>query len=100
MSAGAKPDILRDAMPEEPAEQTGSGGTDAKGIAALNTLEREVLERLVAGNTQKSIAATLNIDDRIVASMYAEIMKKMNADDLAHLIRLGQEAGMRLSRPE
>ena len=85
-------------MPDEPVEKTGFGGTPPKGIAALNPQERDVLERLVAGNTQKFIAASLNIDGRIVSSMCTEIMIKMDADDLAQLIRLGLEAGIKHSR--
>ena len=87
-------------MSEGRAGKAKSGGTGAKNIMSLSTQEREVLERLVTGNTQRFIAETLALDDRIVSSMCREIMKKMDADDLAHLIRLGLEAGISLSRSE
>ncbi len=55
--------------------------------ATLNPAEREVLERLLAGKANKSIASELNLGLRTVELRRATIMKKMKANSLAELIR-------------
>ncbi|MBN1908905.1 MAG: response regulator transcription factor [Pirellulales bacterium] len=53
----------------------------------LTQSEREVMARLVAGQANKVIAAELEMGLRTVELRRATILKKMNADSLAELVR-------------
>ncbi len=48
----------------------------------------QVLERLIAGKANKAIAAELDLGLRTVELRRATIMKKMEANSLAELVRL------------
>lgn len=63
-------------------------------IAALTGRERDVLAQLVIGNANKIIAHELKISPRTVEIHRANLMKKMQADSLSHLIRMALEAGI------
>ncbi|MBL4645208.1 MAG: response regulator transcription factor [Rhizobiales bacterium] len=63
-------------------------------IARLTTREREVLEELVIGNLNKIIAFNLDISPRTVEIHRARAMEKMQARNLAHLVRLAVSAGI------
>jgi len=63
-------------------------------IAALTPRERDVLEQLVIGNSNKIIAFELKISPRTVEIHRANLMKKMQADNLSHLIRMALAAGI------
>lgn len=66
----------------------------ASRIADLTPREREVLEQLVLGHPNKIIAHQLDISPRTVEIHRANLMKKMQADSLSHLVRMALAAGM------
>jgi two-component system response regulator FixJ len=57
-------------------------------IAGLSERERQVLEGLVAGHSNKVIAAALSISPRTVEVYRANVMSKMQARSLSELIRM------------
>ena len=67
-------------------------------IARLSTREREVLNGLVEGGTNKTIAIKLAISPRTVELHRAQIMAKLDATNLAELLQLALTAGLRPSR--
>lgn len=62
-------------------------------IAGLTGRERDILNQLIIGNPNKVIAFQLNISPRTVEIHRANLMKKMDADSLSHLIRMALAAG-------
>jgi two-component system response regulator FixJ len=66
-------------------------------LALLSPREREVLEGLLAGLPNKSIAYDLAISPRTVEIHRARVMDKMGARSLTELIRLTLAAGVRPS---
>lgn len=65
--------------------------------ARLTSREREVMELIVAGQTNKQIAATLNLSHRTVEVHRARIMDKMECESLSELLGLAVECGMLVS---
>ena len=57
-------------------------------LAALSERERQVLEGLVAGHANKTIAYELGISPRTVEVYRANVMTKMQARSLSELIRM------------
>ena len=69
-------------------------------LATLSNRERDVLEGLVAGNPNKTIAYDLGISPRTVEIYRANVMTKMQAASLSDLVRmalLGEFLTMRQS---
>ena len=66
-------------------------------LALLSPREREVLEGLLAGLPNKSIAYDLAISPRTVEIHRARVMDKMGARSLSELIRLALAAGVQPS---
>jgi two-component system response regulator FixJ len=62
-------------------------------IASLTARERDILRLLVIGHPNKIIAFQLNISPRTVEIHRANVMKKMNADSLSHLVRMALAVG-------
>jgi two-component system, LuxR family, response regulator FixJ len=57
----------------------------------LNTLterERQILDRVVEGKSNKAIAAELYLSQRTIEVHRAHVMEKMQADSVAHLVRM------------
>ena len=54
----------------------------------LTPREREVLERVVAGDTTKQIAASFQISTQAIDAHRAKIMRKMQVTSVAELVRL------------
>jgi two-component system response regulator FixJ len=63
-------------------------------LAALSNRERQVLEGLVAGNPNKTIAYDLGISPRTVEIYRANVMTKMQAASLSDLVRMALLAGV------
>jgi two-component system response regulator FixJ len=57
-------------------------------LASLSERERQVLDGLVAGNANKTIAHALGISPRTVEVYRANLMTKMQAKSLSELIRI------------
>jgi two-component system, LuxR family, response regulator FixJ len=62
-------------------------------LASLSAREREVLEGLVAGNPNKTIAYDLGISPRTVEVYRANVMTKMQAATLSELVRMALVTG-------
>jgi two-component system response regulator FixJ len=63
-------------------------------LATLSNRERQVLEGLVAGNANKTIAFDLGISPRTVEIYRANLMTKMAANSLSDLVRMAMMAGV------
>ena len=68
-------------------------------FAALSPRERQVLDGLIAGNPNKTIAFDLGISPRTVEVYRANLMTKMDANSLSELVRLAIVAGV-IAAPE
>lgn len=64
-----------------------------KKLASLSAREREVLEGLLAGHPNKTIAFDLGISPRTVEIYRANVMTKMKAGSLSDLVRMALIAG-------
>ena len=65
-------------------------------LELLSPREREVLEGLVAGLPNKTIAADLAISPRTVEIHRARVIEKMQARSLSELVRLALAAGVEI----
>jgi len=63
-------------------------------LAALSNRERQVLEGLVVGNANKTIAFDLGISPRTVEIYRANLMTKMAANSLSDLVRMAMLSGI------
>jgi two-component system response regulator FixJ len=63
-------------------------------LASLSNREREVLEGLVAGHPNKTIAHDLGISPRTVEIYRANVMTKMEAGSLSDLVRMALVGGI------
>jgi two-component system response regulator FixJ len=63
-------------------------------LVALSNRERQVLDGLVAGNANKTIAFDLGISPRTVEIYRANLMTKMAANSLSDLVRMAMMAGI------
>jgi two-component system, LuxR family, response regulator FixJ len=63
-------------------------------LASLSNREREVLDGLVAGYPNKTIAYDLGISPRTVEIYRANVMSKMKAASLSDLVRMALVAGL------
>jgi two-component system response regulator FixJ len=81
-------------MAEGNRDQVSLAQTAAARIALLTERERQVLERLVAGQPNKVIAYELDISPRTVEIHRAHVMEKMQARSLSDVVRLALAAGL------
>lgn len=63
-------------------------------IERLTPRERDVMEHLVAGRSNKEVGRELGISPRTVEIHRARLMEKMTADSLAQLVRMALDAGI------
>ena len=63
-------------------------------LAKLKPGEKDVLRRLLAGKSNREIAAQLNLSVRTIEVRRAKVMQKMEAETLADLIRLSIESDL------
>ena len=63
-------------------------------LRGLTKRERQVLERLVLGRTNKFVARELGVSPRTVEVYRRNVMLKMGADNLSHLVRMTLLAGI------
>lgn len=91
---------ILDAVRQALARTGAAATTDAEAVKAaelvaqLTPREREVLQHLVIGRPNKIIAYELKISPRTVEIHRANLMKKMQAGSLSHLVRLALAAGI------
>jgi two-component system response regulator FixJ len=78
-----------------PAERDPTVVAAAGKLGLLSPREREVLDGLLAGLPNKSIAYDLGISPRTVEIHRARVMDKMGARSLSELVRLALDAGVR-----
>lgn len=78
-----------------PSEQDPTATAAAAKLVLLSPRERQVLEGLVAGLPNKTIAYDLAISPRTVEIHRARVMDKMGARSLSELVRLALAAGVR-----
>jgi FixJ family two-component response regulator len=63
--------------------------------ATLTAREREVMQQVISGLLNKQVAAELNITEYTVKIHRGQVMRKMRADSLAHLVRMADSLGIR-----
>ena len=66
----------------------------ASRVNALSPRERQVMEGLVAGLSNKTIARDLNISPRTVEVYRDNVMTKLQAASLSEVVRLAVRAGV------
>ncbi len=82
--------LIKRAVDEGGKRQLASADEEAKQkrLASLTPREREVLNMIVEGKPNKTIAATLAISGKTVEGHRAHIMEKLNARNAAELVQL------------
>ena len=61
-------------------------------IARLSPRQRRVLEKVIAGESNKAIAYDLGLSQKTVETHRARVMRKLNASSLAELVRIASRA--------
>jgi two-component system response regulator FixJ len=80
----AEPEARQEAVTREIAER----------VATLSPRERQVMDGLVAGLSNKAIAREYDISPRTIEVYRANVMTKMQAGSLSELVRLAMRAGV------
>lgn len=63
-------------------------------VASLSPRERQVMDGLIAGLSNKLIAREYDISPRTIEVYRANVMTKMQANSLSELVRLAMHAGL------
>lgn len=69
-------------------------------IAAMTSREREVLNGLLAGGTNKTMGRTLGLSPRTVEIHRAHVMERLGARTLPELVSVAIAAGLKVSPPD
>jgi FixJ family two-component response regulator len=77
--------LEKDAAARETQQKTADANAR---LAALTAKEREVLELIAAGKTNREMADALGLSVRAVEDRRARLMKKVNAGSVAELVKL------------
>ena len=87
--------LIRDCLARDIAMRHARGGQDTRlaRLAVLTQREREVMNLIVAGKTNRVMAETLDISVKTVEAHRAHIMEKLAVDSVAELVQIA------LSRP-
>lgn len=86
-------DSVRLALRDRPEAGFGRAAAAAK-LRRLTAREHEVLERLVAGDTNKAIARRLGASPRTIEIHRARVMAKLSANSMAETVRIALNAGI------
>lgn len=89
---------VKAALEREDVREGGDSEVIAARVASLSERERQVLEGLIAGHPNKTIAYDLGISPRTVEVYRANLMAKMEASSLSELIRMAILAKVTPSR--
>jgi RNA polymerase sigma factor (sigma-70 family) len=83
-------DRIRDAMNLDERRRLGAAQLRVvcKAYDSLTTRERQVMREVVAGKSNKQIAADFGVSQKTIEQHRAHVMEKMAADSLAHLVRM------------
>jgi DNA-binding NarL/FixJ family response regulator len=81
---------MRDYRPESPTRR----GPVKKGIERLTPREREVLQRIAEGCTNKEVAADCGISIKTIEKHRQSVMDKLSIHDIASLTRYAISAGI------
>lgn len=65
-----------------------------KRISGLTPREREVFVRVIKGTLNREIAAELGVSVKTIKAHRARVMRKMEADSLAHLVRMAERVDL------
>jgi RNA polymerase sigma factor (sigma-70 family) len=76
------------AMARDKAEQAARIAAIEEKIAELSARERDILQLILVGHSNKAIARTLGISSRTVEIHRARVMKKMNVESVVSLVRM------------
>lgn len=83
----------RAVLPATPRAKEGRSVSDARQkISGLSRREREVLDGLARGGTNKTIAQQLSLSPRTVETYRAQLMDRLGVRTLAELLKLAAEA--------
>ena len=90
-------DAVRRAVARSEAEQARHARSEALAgrMRTLSRREAEVLSQVVTGRLNKQIAGELGITEKTVKVHRARVMRKMQADSVADLVRMGEVLGVR-----
>jgi FixJ family two-component response regulator len=86
---------IRRALAEDAASRANQAAQSvaANRLGQLTRKEREVLDLLISGKTNKEIASALHLSIRAVEDRRARMMKKMQVRSVAELVRLTASGG-------
>jgi two-component system response regulator FixJ len=87
-------EVVRRALASEVSYEDIDADAVTARLGAITPRERDVLGQLVVGHPNKIIAHELNISPRTVEIHRANLMKKMQADSLSHLVRMALVGGI------
>ncbi len=69
-------------------------GNGKEGFDALTTREREVLQLVAEGKTNRAIANLLHLGDKTIEKHRASLAAKLNVRDIAGLVRIAVQHGL------